>query len=434
MSRAIVVASICGAFLLWSETIASPGPTAIAANMPIPVPRDRAYAGEINLAIDATDTARRIVHVRETLSGVGPDTILLYPKWLPGTHAPEGPIDRLAGLKITANGAPVSWTRDPVDVYAFRLHPGAAVRSIAIEFDYLSPTSEKVGVMEISRDLLMLEWNAMVLYPAGYFTRQIPVQASVTLPAGWKSGSALETASTDGAQIIFKRTDLETLIDSPLYSGRYVARFDLDPGGAVPIYLNLFADRPELLTTTPEQLAGASRAGAAGLQAVRLASFRALRLPVLAERSRGTERTRASSVERRRHRSGTSFIDWDQTAWRAAICCRTNSSTPGTASSAVRPICGPPTTTCRCRAACCGSTKARRNTGARYWPRAPACARSSRRSISWPMTAAYYAHADRAGSWRALQDTTDDEIINPRRPQCRGATGSASRTTTTRAS
>jgi predicted metalloprotease with PDZ domain len=195
-----------------------------------------------------------VVHVHETLSGVGPDTVLLYPKWLPGTHAPEGTIDRLAGIRITANGAPVSWSRDPVDVFAFHVHPGSGVKSIDIDFDYLSPTSSKVGVIEISRDILLLEWNELVLYPAGYFARQIPVEASLTLPADWKYASALEPATTAGKETQFKRVNLATFVDSPVYAGRYASRLDLDPNGTTAVHLNLFADRPELLAITPQQL------------------------------------------------------------------------------------------------------------------------------------------------------------------------------------
>jgi predicted metalloprotease with PDZ domain len=233
---------------------ASSGPSPIAPAEPIAAPKDRAYAGEIRLAVDASDLERRVVRVHETLSGVRPDTVLLYPKWLPGTHAPEGPIDRLAGIKITANGAPVTWTRDPVDVFAFHVHPAPGVKSIDIDFDYLSPTSSKVGPIEITRDILLLEWNALVLYPAGYFARQIPVQASLTLPVDWKFGSALETMPASGRETQFKRLSLETLIDSPVYAGRYTSRLDLDPSGAVPVHLDLFADRPELLAISPEQL------------------------------------------------------------------------------------------------------------------------------------------------------------------------------------
>src|SRR6202453_3462304 len=97
------------------------GPSAIAPITPIIAPKDRAYAGEIQLKVDARDTSHRVMHVHETLSGVGPDTVLLYPKWLPGTHAPEGTIDRLRGIRITANRAPAALERGPVDVFAFRV-------------------------------------------------------------------------------------------------------------------------------------------------------------------------------------------------------------------------------------------------------------------------------------------------------------------------
>jgi len=236
-----------------ADAAESPGPSAIAPSTPIAAPKDRAFGGEIRLDIDASDLGRRIVHVRESLSGIDRNTVLLYPKWLPGDHAPTGPIDRLAVLRVSANGIAVGWARDPVDMFAFRLHPAPGVTAVEIEFDYLSPTSRAVGKLEISRDVMMIDWNELVLYPAGYFTRRIPVQASLTLPQGWQSATPLEILSTEGARASYKSTTLETLIDSPVYAGRHAARYDLD-SGATPVRLNLFADRPELLSTKPEQL------------------------------------------------------------------------------------------------------------------------------------------------------------------------------------
>jgi hypothetical protein len=58
---------------------ASPGPSPIKPAVPIAAPKDQAYSGEIRLAVDASDLERRIVRVHETLSGVGTDTVLLYP-------------------------------------------------------------------------------------------------------------------------------------------------------------------------------------------------------------------------------------------------------------------------------------------------------------------------------------------------------------------
>jgi predicted metalloprotease with PDZ domain len=254
MKAALVAVVACAATLGLAAAAQSPGPTAIARITPIAPPRDVAYPGVMQLAVDATDLGRRIVRVHETLSGVGPETVLLYPKWLPGTHAPEGPIDRLAGLIITANGVPVAWTRDPVDVYAFRVHAPAGVTSLDIDFEYLSPPESAVGPSEMSPNLLIVEWNNVVLYPAGYFSRRIPVEASLTLPAGWQFDSALEPDRSSGATTTFKRVTFNTLIDSPVYAGRYSARFDLDPGGPAPVHLDVFADRPELLAAKPEYI------------------------------------------------------------------------------------------------------------------------------------------------------------------------------------
>ena len=71
-------------------------PFLLAANSaPQPLPivnsiaaaRDVPYPGTIRLEVDATDTARAIFTVRETIPVVGPGPMtLLFPKWLPGAH------------------------------------------------------------------------------------------------------------------------------------------------------------------------------------------------------------------------------------------------------------------------------------------------------------------------------------------------------------
>ena len=253
MKLAVLAMTVCSVAVPFAFA-ASAGPTAVAPVTAIATPKDRAYPGEMRITADMSDLERRIVHVHESLSGIDGKTVLLYPQWLPGNHAPQGPIDRIAGLRISANGAPVAWARDPVEVYAFHVQASSANKSIDIDFDYLSPTSPKVGRLELSRDLLILEWNSVVLYPAGYFVRQIPVQASITLPANWQFASALEPMSATGSRTAFKQVNLETLIDSPVYAGRYSSRLDLDPSGNVPVHLDLFADTPELLAVKPEQL------------------------------------------------------------------------------------------------------------------------------------------------------------------------------------
>ena len=246
--------AIYATLLVGHIALASNGPTAIMPEAKIALPKDRPYPGQLRLAVDVTDLERKIVTVHEHLTGISGETVLFYPQWLPGNHSPSGPIDRIAGIEIKAGGKSISWTRDPVNGYAFHVHAPAGVTALDIDFQYLSPTSMKVGRPELSRDVLILEWNEVVLYPAGYFTRQIPVEASITLPAEWKFGTALEVSAASGARTQFKVTRLETLVDSPLYAGRYSERLDLDPDAAIPVNLDVFADRPELLVIKPEQL------------------------------------------------------------------------------------------------------------------------------------------------------------------------------------
>ena len=262
MKQLVLIAMGIGLFAAL-RTAASPGPVAAPAPAPIAAPRDVGYPGAIALSVDGSDVERHIVHVHESITGLKGAAVLLYPEWLPGDHAPDGHIDRFAGLKISANGTEVEWTRDTVNMFAFHVHlPGSG--AVNVDFDYLSPTSAAVGGAESSGDILILEWNSLILYPAGYFTRQIPVQAELTLPAGWQWGTALEKDSSDGNVIRFKRTTVETLVDSPLYAGRYASRIDLDPGGAVPVHMDLFADRPDLLAIKPEQVDEYRALGEAG--------------------------------------------------------------------------------------------------------------------------------------------------------------------------
>jgi len=225
-------------------------PTAIAA------PRDIPYAGTIRLTVDATDIDRHIFIVRESIPVRGGDSLVLfYPQWLPGNHSPTGRIDKLAGLTIRANGMPVEWRRDTVNVFAFHVAVPANVTALDAEFQYLSPVDTAEGRIVMTPEMLNLQWNAVVLYPAGYFTRQIMVEPGVRLPDNWQFATALETASSNGGLTNFKRVPLETLVDSPIFAGRYFKRVDLEASGGAPVHLDIVADRADLLEMKPEQLA-----------------------------------------------------------------------------------------------------------------------------------------------------------------------------------
>ncbi|MFC0305434.1 M61 family metallopeptidase [Rhizorhabdus histidinilytica] len=242
-------------------TLAAPVPaTAVELSLPQPLPierqvpaaRDIAYPGTIELTVDATDVARGVFRIREQIPVAGAGKLyLLYPQWLPGNHAPRGPIDDIANIAITANGRPLAWKRDPVDVYAIQVDVPAGARSIALSFDYVSPTSSSQGRVVMTGDMLSLQWNLTAFYPAGYFTRRITVAPSVVLPAGWGYGTALEPASLrTSATVAFQPVNFETLVDSPLLAGRHFRQVQLSP----KVRLNVAADHPDELQASTAQI------------------------------------------------------------------------------------------------------------------------------------------------------------------------------------
>jgi hypothetical protein len=84
-------------------------------------------AGPITLTLNATEISRQLLHAQLSLPVNSGPLTLAYPKWIPGDHAPTGPIDSLVGLKLWANGEPLPWHRDLVEVYLIHCDVSAAV-------------------------------------------------------------------------------------------------------------------------------------------------------------------------------------------------------------------------------------------------------------------------------------------------------------------
>jgi predicted metalloprotease with PDZ domain len=231
-------------------------PAQTVPRIPQVQPRDIAYPGTMRLQIDATDVRRGIFNVVQTVPVAGPGRLtLLYPQWLPGNHAPRGPIASIAGLTVTAGNRPLAWRRDPTDVYAIHLDVPAGVREVRIAFQHLSPTAGAQGRIVTTPNMLNLQWEKMSFYPEGYFVRRIPVQASVTYPEGWRAATSLDVEEQRGGRITYRPVSYETLVDSPVFAGRYYRRERL----AQNVNLNIFADGPGDLAATEEQLAAHRR-------------------------------------------------------------------------------------------------------------------------------------------------------------------------------
>ena len=237
--------------------------SAVAANHPAPA--DAPYPGTLTLAVDLRDTDHRVFRVQESIpAGAGPLT-LLYPKWIPGEHGPTGTIEGISGLVISANGRPVSWRRQLDNMYAVDVDVPADARGVDLSFQFLSPGPGRLFGASVSATpmLTLLEWNQVVFFPAGVAARQVSVAASVAVPDQWHWASALPAAGTEAPSgksaaaaagaVRFAPVSLETLVDSPLLTGRYFRRVAL-ADSPVPVNLDLAADRPENLAATDEQI------------------------------------------------------------------------------------------------------------------------------------------------------------------------------------
>src|SRR5437899_6658921 len=142
------------------------------------------FAGPITLTVDATEAPRKIYHAELTIpANPGPFT-LFYPKWIPGEHAPTGPITDLAGLKISAGGKTLDWKRDSVEMFAFHLTVPAGVSSVDVKLNFLS-TPDAGGfssAASATSELAIINWNQMILYPRGQSSDDLEVTAHLRLP------------------------------------------------------------------------------------------------------------------------------------------------------------------------------------------------------------------------------------------------------------
>jgi predicted metalloprotease with PDZ domain len=236
-------------------TEASQAPLALPRTQPaIPAPTQAAYPGVIRYEADITDVERRIVQVRQTIpvAAAGPLT-LLYPKYLPGNHADTGPIQLVSGLTVTANGQRLEWLRDTLDPHAFHLDVPAGVSEVQIAFQWLTQPDASQWRVTMGQQVVNLQWEKAILYPAGYASTGITVAPSVRMPAGWGYGVALDTESYVDGLATFRPVNLYTLVDSPMFAGAHHRRVDIDRAHG-QVHLNIVSEDARNLAATEAQL------------------------------------------------------------------------------------------------------------------------------------------------------------------------------------
>jgi len=214
-----------------------------------------AQPSPIRITADLTDAPRKLYHAEiEFPVKPGPLT-LITPEWIPGTHMPAGPASAITGVVFTANGTTVPWRRDDVNLYEFHLTVPSGASTLHAHLDC-------IVTARVSQKLAVLEWEKLLMYPANTPVRDIPVQPSVKVPAGWGIGTALTPTSSGsypvpaaGSTTEFAATNVEQLEDSPIITGQYFHEYPLAPTITPKHYLDVASDYAEDANLRPAVLA-----------------------------------------------------------------------------------------------------------------------------------------------------------------------------------
>jgi len=207
----------------------------------------------IQITADLTDAPRKLFHAEIDIPVEAGPLALTAAAWVPGHHATKNTDNDITGLVFTANGNTIPWRRDDVDLYQFHLTIPAGVTTLHAHLDYI------VNI-KATNELAVLEWEDLMLYPAGIPTRQIAIQPSVIVPAGWGVATSLKAASpgdpehpADG-KVHYAPTTVETLEDSPIFTGINFREYPL-AATPRPVFIDVFGDNPEDVELRPSVIA-----------------------------------------------------------------------------------------------------------------------------------------------------------------------------------
>ncbi len=213
-------------------------------------------AKSIHIAVDLREAPKRIFHAKmEFPVAAGPLT-LVYPKWIPGEHGPNGPIVDVTGLHFRAGGKDIAWLRDDADMFAFHCDVPAGVDKLEVSLDFLSPAEARGFSTSptATSQTAVLNWNLVLLYPLGPKSDDLTYVASLRLPEGWKYGTALPVAKESADEIEFQPASLTTLVDSTVLAGKYLNTYELSKGQKPEHFIHIAADSAAAAEPTSEQV------------------------------------------------------------------------------------------------------------------------------------------------------------------------------------
>jgi len=215
----------------------------------------RAQKRPIEIIADLSDAPRKVYHADVALPVTAGPLALTTPQWIPGNHRPTGPVSDITGVVFTIDGKPIEWRRDDLDMFQFHVDipTGATVLHAHLDCIVTGRLSQKMAV---------LEWEKLLLYPAHTPVRNISIQPSLKVPAGWGVGTALQPEGSEswpvpaaGSTTKFAVTNVEQLEDSPVITGQNFHEFALAPTITPKHYIDVVSDDPEDSNLRPSVLA-----------------------------------------------------------------------------------------------------------------------------------------------------------------------------------
>jgi predicted metalloprotease with PDZ domain len=217
----------------------------------------------LRIEVDARDLPRKLLHSRIQLSCRPGVLGLWYPKWVPGTHAPCGPVQNVAGLVIEAAGGKViPWKRDEVEPYRVECVIPAGVDTVTVRLDTIcnEPAVLAAGYLSFgNRSVGVINWNTCVMYPEGLSSDQVSVDLRLRLPRDWKFASALRAygktingGKSPLVETAFQRVSLTELLDRPLIGGEHLRTIALETGKYPPALFHVVSESASALELSPK--------------------------------------------------------------------------------------------------------------------------------------------------------------------------------------
>ncbi len=204
----------------------------VAANAATAEPPAKVAAGPtLQVEVDARELPRRLLHAEIRIPCQPGPLRLWYPKWIPGCHGADGPLQNVGGFRVeAADGKPIPWKRDDVEIFCVRCEVPAHVNEVRARLDYIcnEPAVLAAGYLSYGNSSVgVLNWNTCLVYPEGPTAQETRVQLRLRLPKHWQYATALKSSGA-GDPVVFEPVSLEELVDCPLITGEHLRTIALD--------------------------------------------------------------------------------------------------------------------------------------------------------------------------------------------------------------